>query len=163
MRDDPKPLSEERRDIPPELRRIVSRCLKKGSQSRYPSAAELLVDLKNCRDLLFSESGTVLTRGRIVRELKRPRVSIPLALVLILFTASGAFWAKRSRDIRWAREVAVPQISHFYDQGKFEEAYALAAKAEKAIPNDRMLVISYQISIDSSPSMPTFTVRRMAT
>jgi eukaryotic-like serine/threonine-protein kinase len=41
LRDDPKPLGEERRDIPPELRRIVTRCLKKDPQSRYPSATEL--------------------------------------------------------------------------------------------------------------------------
>jgi eukaryotic-like serine/threonine-protein kinase len=157
MRDDPKPLSEERRNIPPEVRRVVSRCLKKDSQARYPSAAELLVELKYCRDLLFPESGAILTSGRIVREIKRPRVLIPLALVLILLLAAGVFSVKRWRNIRWAREVAVPGISRFYDQGKYEEAYALAVKAEKAIPDDRTLVklwplISYQVSIDSSPS-----------
>jgi serine/threonine protein kinase len=32
LADDPKPLGEERRDIPPELRRIVTRCLKKDPQ-----------------------------------------------------------------------------------------------------------------------------------
>jgi serine/threonine protein kinase/formylglycine-generating enzyme required for sulfatase activity len=157
MRDDPKPLSEERRDVPPELRRIVTRCLKKDQQARYPSATELAVDLKNCRELLFPESGAVLTPARIAREVKRPRILIPLALVLISLLAAGVFWVKRSRSIRWASDVAVPQISSFYDQGKYQEAYALAEKAEKAIPDDRSLLklwplISYQVSIDSSPS-----------
>jgi len=34
IRDDPKPVSELRRDIPPEVRRILKRCLKKGSRSQ---------------------------------------------------------------------------------------------------------------------------------
>jgi len=157
LRDDPKPLSAQRRDIPPELRRIVNRCLMKDRQARYPSAAELLADLKTCRDLLFPESGTIFTPGRIAREVKRPWVAVPLALLLISLLAAGVFWVQRSRNMRWAREVAVPQISSFYDQGKYAEAYALAEKAEKAIPDDRVLaklwpLISYQVSIDSSPS-----------
>ena len=35
MRDDPKPMSEVKRDIPPEVRRIVARCLKKDPAARY--------------------------------------------------------------------------------------------------------------------------------
>src|ERR1700676_4844120 len=35
IRDDPKPLNEFNRDIPPEARRIVSHCLEKGPAARY--------------------------------------------------------------------------------------------------------------------------------
>ena len=35
MRDDPKPLSEVKRDVPPEVRRIVTRCLKKDPAARF--------------------------------------------------------------------------------------------------------------------------------
>ena len=41
IRDDPKPLNESNRDIPPEVRRIVIHCLKKASAARYASGAEL--------------------------------------------------------------------------------------------------------------------------
>ena len=41
MRDDPKPLSEVKRDVPPEVRRIVTRCLKKDPAARFASGAEL--------------------------------------------------------------------------------------------------------------------------
>ena len=63
---------------------------------------------------------------------------------------------KHSRDVRWAREVAVPQISQLADQGKFGAAYALATKAEKLIPGDPALaklwpVISYQTSLETTP------------
>ena len=37
MRDNPKPVSELRRDVPAELRSIVSRCLKKNPADRYAS------------------------------------------------------------------------------------------------------------------------------
>ena len=37
MRDDPKPLSEVKRDVPPEVRRIVTRCLKKDPAARFAS------------------------------------------------------------------------------------------------------------------------------
>ena len=70
MRDDPKPLNEVKRDIPPEVRRIVTRCLKKDPAARYASGAELAHELKNCRDLLFPESGAMLSPARIVREVQ---------------------------------------------------------------------------------------------
>ena len=55
---------------------------------------------------------------------------------------------KRYRDARFAREVAIPEASRLADQGKFGDAYALAVKAEKSIPDDPGLtkiwpVISY--------------------
>jgi predicted Ser/Thr protein kinase len=156
VRDDPKPLSELRRDIAPELRRMVARCLKKDPQARYASAAELLQELKRFRDLLFPESGAMVTPGRILREVKRPRILVPVALLVVALVAWGAFLVKRSREAVWARDVALPEVSRLYDQGKFDEAYALAAKAEKSIPDDATLAklwpsISYPVSIDTTP------------
>ena len=91
MRDDPKPLNEVKRDIPPEVRQIVSRCLRKDPASRYASGADLARELRSCRDLLFPESGAMLSPARIVREVKRPRVLIPLLLAVIVLGA-GAAW-----------------------------------------------------------------------
>ncbi len=156
MRDDPKPLSEVKRDVPPEVRRIVIRCLKKDPAARFPSGAELAHELKVCRDLLFPESGAILSPARIVREVQRPRVLVPLLLAVILLGTGAAWLVKRSRDARWAREVAVPEISRLSDQGKFGDAYALAVKAEKSISGDTALAklwpaISYQLSVETKP------------
>jgi eukaryotic-like serine/threonine-protein kinase len=157
MRDDPKPLSELKRDVPPEVRRIVTRCLKKDPATRYASGAELAQELKNCRELLFPESGAMLSPARIVRQARRPRVLVPLLLAAILL-GTGAVWlVKRYRDARWAREVALPEISRLAEQGKFGEAYALAAKAEKSISDDPVLtqlwpVISYKTSLETTPA-----------
>jgi formylglycine-generating enzyme required for sulfatase activity/dienelactone hydrolase len=156
MRDEPKPLNELKRDLPPEVRRIVMHCLRKDPTARYASGAELAHELKNCRDLLFPESGAVLSRARIVREARRPRVLLPLLLTLILLVTAAAWLVRRYREARWAREVAVPEISRLADQGKYGNAYALAVKAEKSIADDLTLaklwpVISYELSLETTP------------
>jgi len=117
IRDDPKPVSELRRDSPPELRRIVARCMKKDARARYPSGVELAQELKHCRELLFPESGAVLSPARIVREAKRPWVLIPLLLTAIAIGAGSGWLVKHYREARWARAVALPEISRLAEQG----------------------------------------------
>ncbi len=156
IRDDPQSISEIRKNVPAELRRIVSRSLKKNPDDRYASAAELARELRTSRELLYPESGAELSARRIAREAKRPWILIPLLLALIA-VSGGALWlVKRARDTRWAREEALPQISQLADQGKFGEAYALAVKVEKVIANDPALIklwpiISYTVSVDTTP------------
>jgi formylglycine-generating enzyme required for sulfatase activity/tRNA A-37 threonylcarbamoyl transferase component Bud32/predicted esterase len=157
MRDEPKPLSELKHDLPIEVRRIVSHCLKKDPAARYASGAELAHDLKACRDLLYPESGTSFSAERIVREAKRPRTLVPILLLLILLIAGAAWLVKRSRNATWAREVAVPEISQLYDHGKFADAYKLATKAERYIPGDPALAklwpfISYPMTLETTPA-----------
>jgi formylglycine-generating enzyme required for sulfatase activity/tRNA A-37 threonylcarbamoyl transferase component Bud32/dienelactone hydrolase len=163
MRDDPKPVNELKHDVPPEVRRIVTRCLKKDPAARYASGSELAHELKSCRDLLFPESGVRLSPARIAREAQRPRVLVPILLVIILIGAGAVWLVKRSRDARWARDVAVPEIAQLADQGKFGSAYALASKAEKSIAGDPALaklwpLISYQVTLETTP--PGVTVQR---
>jgi predicted esterase len=156
LKDDPKPLKALKRDIPPEVSRIVTRCLRKQPAERYPSGAELAHELRTCRDLLFPESGVTLSAARFVREVRRPRALVPLLLALLILGTGAAWLMKRSRDARWAHEVAVPEISQLADRGKFGAAYSLAVRAEKSIPGDAGLkklwpAISYQLSLETTP------------
>jgi formylglycine-generating enzyme required for sulfatase activity/tRNA A-37 threonylcarbamoyl transferase component Bud32 len=156
LRDEPKPLSDWKRDVPPEVRSIVARCLKKSPAARYADGAELARDLKRCREMLYPDSGTGLSAARIVHEAKRPRYLIPIVLLFVLLLAAVGFLIKRSREAKWAREVAIPQVSDLYDAAKFGDAFALATRAEKVIPRDPALaklwrVISYDFSIDTEP------------
>jgi formylglycine-generating enzyme required for sulfatase activity/dienelactone hydrolase len=155
-RDDPRPLSAIRRDIPSGIRSIVARCLKKIPAERYPSSAELTSELKARRDLLFPESGSALTHARIAHEMRRARVLVPVLLIALLIAVGSVWSVRRSRVARWAHEVALPQIAQLADQGNLPAAYALAVKAEKSIPNDPALaklwpVISYQLSVETTP------------
>jgi serine/threonine protein kinase/formylglycine-generating enzyme required for sulfatase activity/predicted esterase len=160
MRDDPKPLSEVRRDVPPELRRIVTRCLSKNREARFASGAELARELKSCRDALFPESGSMFTPARVLREARRPWVVVPIVLVILAVVSGIVLLVKHSRDVRWARDMAVPEISRQAEQGgfgEFGEAFRLAEKAEKAIPGNPALnqlwpLISYQTSLETTPA-----------
>ncbi len=49
LREDPKPASSVARGIPPELDRIVERCLRKDPERRFQSAADLKVTLEDLR------------------------------------------------------------------------------------------------------------------
>src|SRR5262249_23043274 len=91
MRDNPTSLSEVKREVSPELRQIVTRCLKKDPAARYASSSELAQELKNCRDLLFPQSGTGLSAARMARGVQRPRVLLPL-LVMVALLVAGAIW-----------------------------------------------------------------------
>ena len=156
MRDDPQPVSELKRDVPAELRSLVARSLKKKPADRFPSGAELALELRRDRDLLFPDSGSSLTPARIAREARRPRILVPLIALLILIGVGAGWLIRHNREIRWAREVGVPEVSRLYDEGKYGAAFALATRAEKAVPDDPALaklwpVISYRISIESTP------------
>ena len=160
VRDDPKPLADVRRDVPAEVRRTVVRCMMKDREERYASGAELCRELKSCRDTLFPESGSTLTLARVVREAKRPRAIVVFVLVILALASGVAMLVKHSRDARWAREVALPEISRQAEQGpfgEFGEAFRLAEMAEKADPDDPTLkqlwpIISYQTSLETTPA-----------
>src|SRR5207237_9812796 len=93
---------------------------------------------------------------RMVRAVRRPRVLGPRMRTVIVLGTGAAWQVKRYRDARWAREVALPEMSKLSDQGKFGAAYALAVKAEKSISGDIALAklwpaISYLLTLETTP------------
>jgi serine/threonine protein kinase/formylglycine-generating enzyme required for sulfatase activity/dienelactone hydrolase len=84
-----------------------------------------------------------------------PRVALVVLGVLVL--AGVVVWqVKSSRETRWARAVALPEISRLADEEKFAEAFALATKEQKIIPGDPALAklwtqFAYKISIETTP------------
>jgi eukaryotic-like serine/threonine-protein kinase len=84
-----------------------------------------------------------------------PKVAVVVFGILVL--AGVVLWQlKSSRETRWAHAAALPEISRLGDEEKFAEAFALATKAQKIIPEDPALAklwpqFSYKISIDTTP------------
>src|ERR1022692_803946 len=76
IRDDPRAVSAIQPGIPPGIRSIVVRCLRKNPAERYASGSEAGAALKAAREVLFPESGAALTQARIAHEVRRARVLV---------------------------------------------------------------------------------------
>ena len=86
IRENPKPLSDARREVPGELERIVARCLRKDADRRFQSAADLKVALEELRE--ETESGE---RSPAVPAPRRRR-NVLLAAALAAAVATPALW-----------------------------------------------------------------------
>lgn len=62
LNDDPEPLARFKSDVPPELQRVVSKCLAKNRDERYQSASDLAADLRTLARSLGSGEYSSLSK-----------------------------------------------------------------------------------------------------
>jgi tRNA A-37 threonylcarbamoyl transferase component Bud32/dienelactone hydrolase len=129
VRGQPPTIQSLRKDVPVHFTQIVTRCLSKDPEARYPSAVELRDDLLALR----AERAGKLPRAR--SRYTRSVIAIGAALGLL---GSGALvWARvRESRLHWARDTALPEVSRLAAAGDHVEAYRLAQRALAAAPND---------------------------
>jgi len=134
LRDTPEPVTKVRHEVPPDVERIVRRCLEKDREARYRSGAELCKDVEACGSRF-----TARQRG-LRAMLRRPRVLVfSAAILLVLVGAVAWLWIHGAR-VRWARNVALQEIARLVEEGKNVAAFRLALEAEKYITGDPRLV-----------------------
>ncbi len=76
-----RPVTVVRRDLPGDLQRILSRCLRKRPEDRYQSAESLVDDLRKLKDNLETGSRNAVTlRERLDDLLEWARFSLPLGV-----------------------------------------------------------------------------------
>jgi len=121
-----------RPDVPERLRALVAKALAKDKAARHQSALELLEELHAATEAQAQHRA-------LASRLRSPRVALPLAAGLLLAGVLGTLGVSRAREARWARQQALPEIARLAEQERFVEAFALAERAEKAIPSDPML------------------------
>jgi eukaryotic-like serine/threonine-protein kinase len=155
----PQPLDQLRPDVPSEVKRIVTRALEKRPQSRYPSAGEMLKDLREYQQSLQISKTGLLNLRALLRQVRKPRIAIPASLVLLALGLLGFWFFSRQAKIRWANEKLLPKIDQLVEAGweNYVAAYKLAAEAEEYLPHDPRLTESFKkiaisISIKTEPS-----------
>ncbi len=153
----PEPIRQANPSVPPELERTVDRALQKKREGRYTAAADLLKDLRGYQDSLRGKGAFDLRT--VLRRARKPRVAVPAAVVLLLLVLSSIWFFDRQAKIRWAREVALPEIGHLVQASwrDYTEAYGLAERAERYIPNDpelAELMASSSLHIDIRTEPP---------
>jgi formylglycine-generating enzyme required for sulfatase activity/dienelactone hydrolase/predicted Ser/Thr protein kinase len=140
VHEEPKPLRALKPDVPLELQRIIDQSLKKKPEDRYGSAGDLLNDLRSSRESLAAAGTGAFSFRSFLQLIRKPVVAVP-ATLLIAAVALGLIWLiHRQTRIRWARDVAVPEIRKLVDGQQLAAAFRLAEQAKKVIPRDPPLL-----------------------
>ena len=150
LRDDPAPLDELRRDVPPGLQAVLARCLAKEPERRYPSGQELHEDLLALKRRLEAPATGI---GSVLR---RPAILTALVLFLILAGAGAAWLLHRNARVSWARNQALPEIERLFNSGDRDGAIRLLYQAKEIIPDDPYLAeyirsVAIPLSFTSDP------------
>jgi dienelactone hydrolase len=118
--------------VPERLKEIVQKLLEKDAVKRYAGAEEVGADLKALTASQPSR-GARLSRGAWI--------AFAGAVVVLATLASWLFL--RDRRIRRAREELLPRAERLLGEAKwrgdYRAAFALAAEAEKIVPDDKRL------------------------
>jgi cephalosporin-C deacetylase-like acetyl esterase len=149
--------------MPPELERIVNRCLEKDAVKRWASGAELRDALERCLDDL-QHTGSVKV---VARRLVRSRWAWAAAVLVVAAFAAGAVaYARHRAGVRWAREKALPEVRRLVESGGANNlaAYRLALQIERHLPSDPELLkllqqISARPTVTTEPSGATVWVK----
>ena len=96
---DPKPLREVAAGTPPELERVITRCLRKNPERRFHNMADVRVALQELKE--ETQSGVTATGPAAVTRRRSPRLLGAAALVLLALAAAGV-WSFRVLDRRRA-------------------------------------------------------------
>ncbi len=145
MNEDPRAIKEVKPEVPPELEVIVNRALHKDPESRYSSSGEMLKDLENYQKSLIAPGAQPSVSQSLLKLIRKPRFALPFIISIVAIGLVAAWFFNRKAKIRWAREVAIPEIKQLVDAGyaDFENniaAYKIAQEAEHYIPNDPELI-----------------------
>jgi TolB-like protein len=128
IEDEPAPLEARNPRIPPQLARLVARCLSKKPADRYESTRDLAHDL---RDLVHESSAPRVATAPARRSIGR--VAIAAAIVAMVASAGG-WWIARSRPAAAAAEEArrVVAVLPFRDlTGDSSRSYFAAGLTEE--------------------------------
>jgi len=160
VHEEPKPLKGIKRDLAPELQRVVDRALKKNPGSRYQTAAEMSNDLRRYQEMLRAAEAGVFNLRSFLRRIRQPKIALPTALGIIAIVLLSVGFFKHQAKVRWARGVVLPQVEKLIEENdvwrNLVPVYRLAEKAEAIIPRDAKLAelfskCSLKINIKTEP------------
>lgn len=130
----PPPLSTVRNDIPPEVERIVQRCLAKDPGDRYEDGAELLAEL---------EEISTATRETPRRPWKSPGFAV-LVVLLVVALGFGANRLRRVQSIEHAHTELLPQIDELLSEHDYAAAFILAGRIATMLPGNERAAAAIQ-------------------
>jgi formylglycine-generating enzyme required for sulfatase activity/dienelactone hydrolase len=125
LREAPVAPRELRPSIPPEVERIVLRCLAKQPSDRPGSAASVAHELQR---LTSREKGVIHLRHSV------------LAVGVAVFLIAAVLWGFRWYKARWAETTAIPQAAALFENSQPLAALKLVREAERYVPASPALI-----------------------
>ncbi len=152
-----KPIRAFNPNVPSEFEAIIDRCLQKKPEARYLSVMDVVSDLRKYQDSLRAEEVGFFNLKSLLRRLRQPRISIPIAITLTVIAALAVWYFNHQAKSRWAHEVALPEIADLINNDEYIKAFNLAKKIESDLSDDEelnelWLRMSQIISIVTAPA-----------
>jgi len=156
LNDTPPKIKLARADVPPEFEDILTGALVKDRGARTLTARQIGQRVAGYRARVAS-SATMPAAQSSAAILARKRFAIPATIAVLVAAIAGAVAVRRSANIRWAEEQALPEINRLAENDQLVAAFNLAEQAERYIPNNQRLaklwpVVSQVASIDTAPA-----------
>jgi len=121
--------------IPEDVAQAILKCLAKDREERYQTANELLGELDRIRHPVADAS--VFNLRSLLKQLRRPVVIGPTVIAIAALVWLGVWFNERRSEVRWAREVAIPEIERFIGDNdawrNLVPPYRLAEQAEAVL------------------------------
>ncbi len=159
--EEPKPVTLVKKNIPPQLHRIITRCLRKRREDRYPNAHALADDLKGVKQELESGTRTGLPAGtRLLGWIEWLKTSFPygpkgVAILVAALIVSAVFLLTK---LQWGNMIG-PAVAFFFIyralRNKRQRMLKAFVKKVSALPEVRAIVIkddTVTVALDKSPA-----------
>ena len=142
LNEEPESPKNRRSDIPLVLENIIQQALRKDKNARYSSVDEIVTDLEKHRKRFIGSEISPSTTKSFLQSIWKPQFVFILILLCLATIIIVCFFYQRSK-IKWAKEVAIPEIEKIIKDAAYTAGLApalkLAEEAEKYIPDDPIL------------------------
>jgi eukaryotic-like serine/threonine-protein kinase len=133
---EPAPVSQINPDAPAKFDHVVRHALEKSVTKRFASAAQMCSELQSLRKERLTDSSSSVP---IIRSVRKPSFIVAALLLLLLTGISAGLLYRHYSRIRWAHDIAVPELQQLAMDRKGVEFYKLAQQLERVIPGDPAL------------------------
>lgn len=163
-----KPVTIMRRNLAPEVHRIVSRCLRKRAEDRYPDARALAVDLKRLKQDLETGTQRSMPAGERIRMwFESVKTAVPLGKggVVVVVVAIAAMIVLLAARINWGSLIGPAVIGLiFWRIARNRKARLLNKFAQRAakLPEVRAVIVKEDRVIVVADKAPAHVYVRIA-